>query len=81
VNFRRSVFEEGADPAGVPAAAQAAHERAVAVGAPAYIDPESGYVVLTEATLRARGECCGSGCRHCPYPQEEQLRAGRPGTG
>jgi hypothetical protein len=59
--------------------ATAAHDEAVAAGAPAYVDPDSGYLVLTEVTLRARGECCGSGCRHCPYPAHEQLRAGRPG--
>ena len=54
--------------AGVPAAARAAHDRAVAIGAPSYVDPETGYLVLTATTLRARGECCGNGCRHCPYP-------------
>jgi Family of unknown function (DUF5522) len=72
--------ERRATPA-IPAAARAAHERAVLIGAPAYVDPETGYTVLTEPTLRARGECCGSGCRHCPYDPEEQLRAGRPGAG
>jgi hypothetical protein len=29
---------------------------------------ENGLMVLTEAYLRRRGQCCGSGCRHCPYP-------------
>ena len=28
---------------------------------------ENGYWVFTAAYLRARGYCCGSGCRHCPY--------------
>lgn len=28
---------------------------------------ENGLMVLTEAFLRARGYCCGNGCRHCPY--------------
>lgn len=32
-----------------------------------YIDPDTGYFVLTAAELLARGECCGQGCRHCPY--------------
>ncbi|MCW8944900.1 MAG: DUF5522 domain-containing protein [Sedimenticola sp.] len=28
---------------------------------------ESGLMVLTERYHRSRGQCCGSGCRHCPY--------------
>jgi hypothetical protein len=32
---------------------------------------ENGLMVLTEHFLRKRGYCCGSGCRHCPYPKEE----------
>ncbi|HEY8279297.1 MAG TPA: DUF5522 domain-containing protein [Bdellovibrionota bacterium] len=32
-----------------------------------YIDKETGLLVMTEAYLRKRGTCCGSGCRHCPY--------------
>jgi hypothetical protein len=28
---------------------------------------ENGLIVLTERYLNARGYCCGSGCRHCPY--------------
>ena len=45
-----------------------AHDRAVAAGEPWYLDPETGFFVFTAAELAARGECCGSGCRHCPYP-------------
>ncbi len=30
---------------------------------------ENGLMVLTAAYLRKRGYCCGSGCRHCPYPK------------
>jgi hypothetical protein len=56
----------------------AAHAAAVERGDPEYIDAITGYVVLTAPTLLARGECCGSGCRHCPYPEAEQRRAGRP---
>jgi hypothetical protein len=55
-----------------------AHAAAVERGEPEYIDPTTGYVVLTAPTLLARGECCGSGCRHCPYPEADQRRAGRP---
>ena len=28
---------------------------------------ECGQVVFTEAYLLRRGQCCGNGCRHCPY--------------
>ncbi len=44
-----------------------AHEAAVAAGEPCYLDPETGYLVFTAATLAANGTCCDSGCRHCPY--------------
>jgi len=29
---------------------------------------ENGFYVFTEAYHRKRGYCCGSQCRHCPYP-------------
>ena len=32
-----------------------------------YIDPATGYQVLTSAALFKRGKCCGNSCRHCPY--------------
>jgi hypothetical protein len=32
-----------------------------------YIDPESGYIVLTSLAHLQRGSCCGNACRHCPY--------------
>ncbi len=31
---------------------------------------ENGYVVFTESYHKKRGYCCGSGCRHCPFPKE-----------
>jgi glutamyl-tRNA synthetase len=43
------------------------HRQAVATGQPLYCDPATGLWVQTEATLRARGACCGNGCRHCPW--------------
>ena len=46
---------------------RAAHDRAVAAGEPTYADPDTGWSVFTEAYHLARGSCCGSGCRHCPY--------------
>jgi hypothetical protein len=33
---------------------------------------EGGRMVLTAAYHLRRGYCCGSGCRHCPYPQGTQ---------
>ena len=44
-----------------------AHGRALAEGADSYLDPATGYTVLTSAFLLARGTCCDTGCRHCPY--------------
>ncbi|NBW96036.1 MAG: hypothetical protein EBR28_04740 [Planctomycetia bacterium] len=28
---------------------------------------ENGLIVYTAAYHLNRGQCCGSGCRHCPY--------------
>ena len=28
---------------------------------------EDGNMVFTEKYLLRKGECCGNGCRHCPY--------------
>ena len=47
--------------------ALAAHERAVAIGLSTYLDPITGYAVMTAAYLADRGYCCGQGCRHCPW--------------
>jgi hypothetical protein len=32
---------------------------------------ECGLMVLTPNFLLLRGKCCNSGCRHCPYHDEE----------
>ena len=48
----------------------ASHEAACAAGEAQYRDPETGYRVFTEVGLRQRGECCGCGCRHCPWAHE-----------
>jgi Family of unknown function (DUF5522) len=48
-------------------AAMDAHHRALLVGDAGYFDPISGLFVLTARTLWDRGDCCGQGCRHCPY--------------
>jgi hypothetical protein len=44
-----------------------AHERAVTLGLSTYADPSTGLMVLTVVAHLARGACCGSGCRHCPF--------------
>lgn len=43
------------------------HKEAIENGQDIYIDPETGFAVLTAEFLLKRGYCCGSGCRHCPY--------------
>ncbi|MEZ4318255.1 MAG: DUF5522 domain-containing protein [Myxococcota bacterium] len=55
-----------------------AHDAAEAQGRAGYLDPDTGLFVMTAGHLRARGHCCGSGCRHCPYPPDVQDAAGRP---
>ena len=45
----------------------AAHDAALAAGLDSYVDPRTGYMVLTAAFLAERGTCCDAGCRHCPY--------------
>lgn len=43
------------------------HTHAVEQGLYFYVDPKTGYQVMTELTHRERGYCCQSACRHCPY--------------
>jgi len=45
----------------------AAHRNAIARNLPAYRDPVTGFAVFTAVFLAARGSCCLSGCRHCPF--------------
>ncbi|XP_003641717.4 uncharacterized protein C1orf53 homolog [Gallus gallus] len=45
------------------------HREAAAAGRQTYVDPATGYQVLTEVAHLRRGKCCGSACRHCPYEQ------------
>ncbi len=28
---------------------------------------ENGFLVMTATYHTKRGQCCGSGCRHCPF--------------
>lgn len=43
------------------------HNDACARGEETYVDPITGYVVLTRISHERRGACCGNACRHCPY--------------
>jgi hypothetical protein len=43
------------------------HEDTLDAGRDTYRDPLTGFEVFTAAALWERGECCGTGCRHCPY--------------
>ena len=43
------------------------HRAACDAGRNTYIDPASGYQVLTSQALLRKGSCCGNSCRHCPY--------------
>ncbi|WP_022825069.1 DUF5522 domain-containing protein [Hymenobacter norwichensis] len=41
-----------------------------------YFTPE-GYMVFTEQYHRRRGNCCGNGCRHCPWPKKDSATKGK----
>ena len=43
------------------------HLAACEAGRDTYLDPASGYQVLTSKALLRQGACCGNSCRHCPY--------------
>ena len=58
-----------------------AHRRALKNGESSYIDPQTGFHVFTEIGLRRRGQCCGSGCRHCPYQHEAMSLEDRAARG
>lgn len=45
----------------------ARHDRACAAELSSYLDPASGFSVLTAYYLAERGYCCDQGCRHCPW--------------
>lgn len=56
----------------------AAHQEAIDNNNPTYKDPKTGFKVMTEAALLERGHCCGNGCRHCPYGDDNEPRNTRP---
>jgi hypothetical protein len=43
------------------------HQAACDQGSDTYIDPSTGYQVMTSKALLKQGRCCGNSCRHCPY--------------
>ena len=43
------------------------HGAAMSAGEAGYVDPLTGFFVMTAQYLADRGSCCGNGCRHCPY--------------
>jgi hypothetical protein len=45
----------------------ALHGQAMGAGRAGYLDPATGSFVFTARTLFEQGECCASGCRHCPW--------------
>lgn len=46
---------------------QRLHDEACAAKCETYVDPHTGYTVLTRYAHEQRGTCCGNACRHCPY--------------
>ena len=47
-----------------------AHMMAVQRRQLSYLDKKTGFDVLTVTQLIYNEECCGNGCRHCPYEHE-----------
>jgi len=45
------------------------HQIAVEKEEKFYLDPQTGFHVMTSYFHLKRGKCCGSACRHCPYNQ------------
>ena len=43
------------------------HQQACERGEDTYVDPATGYQVLTSQAHLKRGTCCGNVCRHCPF--------------
>lgn len=48
----------------------AAHSEACEAKKDSYIDPITGYQVMTSYFLKNRGTCCNNNCRHCPYKSD-----------
>ena len=52
-----------------------AHARALKEEADGYRDPVTGFWVWTEIAHQKRGDCCHSGCRHCPYRETQESQS------
>ena len=39
-----------------------------------YYLSEEGYIIFTEAYHLKRGTCCQSGCKHCPYRFNKNIK-------
>lgn len=50
-----------------------AHLRACERGEPSYRTESSKWSILTATHLENRGNCCLSGCRHCPFGEGPRL--------
>lgn len=51
------------------------HRSAVTRGDQYYIDPLTGFFVMTEIHHLDRGTCCTNNCRHCPFRDQERDQA------
>ncbi|GAB5586084.1 hypothetical protein Unana1_00984 [Umbelopsis nana] len=58
-----------------PSWANAWRQAVLDENAKTYIDPATGYTVMTELSHLSRGFCCGNACRHCPY---NKINVGKP---
>ena len=56
------------------------HKQACDQGNHTYIDPNTGLTVFTSVSHRARGTCCGCGCRHCPFKTSCDTKCATPST-
>lgn len=52
------------------------HKQALLKGESVYIDPQTGYRVMTEIGHQKRGHCCLSNprCRHCPWVEKFSIK-------
>ena len=55
------------------------HDLACKEGRDTYVDPISGFHVMTRNALLKQGSCCDNGCRHCPY-EHINVVIKKPGT-
>jgi len=56
------------------------HRDACEQGQGTYIDPATGYTVITEFAHLKRGKCCGNACRHCPFDHVNVKKKAPPRT-